>query len=634
MSAVFGIIDRLGHTIDPAYGRRMMAALAHRGPDGQTMERGPGFMLGHCLLDTAGAGPAMGCLLVEGDFVIVADCRIDNRDELLASLDVPAEASDTKLLLRAYLRWGKDFPNQVLGDFALAIWSTSNQSLYCARDHFGIKPFYYFSGSRYFVFASEPGAIFASGLAESFVLDHRIADFLAGLPPPVDQTSYRDLMRLPPAHYCALSEGGLQLAAYWALALPAIGVRADAPAEFRRLLAEAVEARLRGSKAGAMLSGGLDSSSVACLAASNARQGKASDLPTFSIVFDETPELNERPFIDAVLQQGGFAPTFIPSNRLAHFAELDRILEEQQDLFLAPNLACARQLHRSAQAQGVRILLDGHGGDEVAPVGGGRLDELAAQGRWIELWHVLNGALLQNGEKKPIVYWKFFRHYSSLRRFLRIVRSAGRRLGLARKRPHPFNTCINPAFAARTEGAARSPKQNARQPGQAVTEQLLHYETLTGPLQSCAFEILDRTAAAAGVEARYPFWDKRLVEFCLSLEPAEKLNDGWGRLILRRAMEGVIPHLVQWRRLKFDFTRHIATSIIRDHSDLVMLTLTEPNTALGDYVDLPAARLMMERLQASVAQPNGYEVQAIFRIMVLAFWLKQQHKRAPAAVLA
>jgi len=634
VSAIFGIVDRQGHPVNPAASGRMLAALAHRGPDGRSTERGPGYMLGHCLLDTAGAGPAMGCLLVEGDFVIVADCRIDNRDELLASLDVPAEASDTKLLLRAYLRWGEVFPNHILGDFAVAIWNAWTKTLYVARDHFGVKPLYYFCDSRYFIFASEPGAILASGLTEGGLSEDRIADFLVGLAPPADQTSFRDIMRLQPAHYGTLADNRLHVSPYWKLARPAIRARSDAPGEFRQLLAQAVAARLRGGRAGAMLSGGLDSSSVACLAASDPQRGNASDLPAYSIVFDETPELNERDFIEAVLQQGRFAPTFIPSNRLAHFAELDRILDEQQDLFLAPNLACARQIHRHAQARGVRILLDGHGGDEVAPVGGGRLDELAAQGRWIELWHVLNGALLQNGEKKLIVYWKFFRHYSSLRRFVRIVRSARRRLGLSRERPDRFNTCINPAFAARTEGAARSAKQKARQPGQPVTEQLLHHEALMGPLQSCAFEILDRTAAAAGVEARYPFWDRRLVEFCLSLEPAEKLNKGWGRLILRRAMEGILPAPVQWRRGKFDFTRHIAISIVRDHTDLVIQTLSDPRSRLGDYVDLHAARLIMDRLTESVAQPNGYEVQAIFRIMVLAFWLKHQHKPAPAIAMA
>jgi asparagine synthase (glutamine-hydrolysing) len=633
VSAIFGIIDRFGHAIDPVCTGRMIAALAHRGPDGQSGEHGPGFTLGHCLLDTAGTGPAMGCLAVEGNIVVIADCRIDNRDELAESIDIPVAASDALMLLRAYLRWGEDFPNHILGDFSVAIWNALEKTLFCARDHFGVKPFYYYSNSRYFVFASELGAVLASGLAETTLSGDRIADFLSGLAPPVDQTSYQDLLRLPPASYCTLAESGLHVAAYWTLPKPATRTWADAPGEFRRLLTQAVAARLRGGNAGAMLSGGLDSSSVACLAARQVQSANTDGLPTFSLVFDETPELSERPFIEAVLAEGDFAPSFIPSNRLAHFAELDSILDEQQDLFLAPNLPCSRQIYRRAQAEGVRILLDGHGGDEVAPVGGARLYELAAQGSWLALWYALDGALVYDGQSKLLAYWRVLSHYRPLRRLVRFRRSIRRRLGLAPAQPDPFTVCINRKFAAQTGVVARSRKRNTRQAGQAVTEQSIHYAMVTGPLQSYAFEILDRTAAAAGVEARYPFWDKRLVEFCISLDPAEKLNNGWGRLIMRRAMEGILPPTVQWRRFKFDFTSHIATSIVRDHSDLVLRTLEDGRNGLGDYVDLPAVRLMMDRLKTSISRANGYEVQAIFRTMVLAFWLKNQIHLAPANAL-
>lgn len=610
-----------------------MAALAHRGPDGTALESGPGFTLGHCLLDTAGGGPAMGCLFAEGDFLIVADCRIDNRDELVAALEYRHDASDTALLLGAFLRWGEAFPNHILGDFALAIWDTRNRTLYCARDHFGVKPFYYFSDPRYFVFASEPEAIFASGLLERLVSDERIADFLAGWPQPAGETSYHGLMRLLPAHYCTVFDDDLHAAAYWTLPRPEPVPRRDAPREFRRLLAEAIKIRFRGGPVGAMLSGGLDSSSIACLITGDLRGETTGALPTFSIVFDETPELNERPFIEAVLERGGFAPRFIQSSRLAHLAELDGILHEQQDLFLGPNLACSRQIYRRAQDEGVRVLVDGHGGDEVAPIGAGRLHELAAQGRWIALWRNLDAALVYDNLRKLPSFWAFVKHYSAFRRFLRLPSLIRRRLGAAAQPPNSSTALINPSFAARTDVIGRFRRQNARPEAAGSREQAMHYETLTSPMQACAFEILDRTAAAAGIDVRYPFWDRRLVEFCLTLEPVEKLDRGWGRLILRRAMEGILPRAVQWRRQKFDFTRHIATSIVRDHTDLVLQTLDDPANGLGDYVDLPAARLMMQRLRSSVAQPNGFEVHAIFRVMVLAFWLKHQHDAVPADAL-
>ncbi len=185
-------------------------------------------------------------------------------------------------------------------------------------------------------------------------------------------------------------------------------MRADAAAEFRQILTQAVEARLRGGEAGAVLSGGLDSSSIACTAAPLLRARNAGPLRTFSLVFDETPEFNERPFIEVVLVQGGFAPTFISSNRLAPFAVFDRIIGEQQDLFLAPNLPSSRQIPHIAPSQSIRVLLDGHGGDQVAPVGGGPLHELGRAQKWIMLWRqLMTGYDTSEGRKLPI-FWRFF----------------------------------------------------------------------------------------------------------------------------------------------------------------------------------------------------------------------------------
>jgi asparagine synthase (glutamine-hydrolysing) len=600
----------------------MLQAIEHRGPDGRKLAVGEGGAFGHCLLATDDGGPETGRLVEDENFLAMADCRLDNREELTEALGLAPAMGDSEILLAGYRLWGENLASHLLGDFAFIIWNKQAGRLYAARDHFGIKPLYYAYNSEFFVFCSDLSGIFASGLIKRDIRDVAIADFLASVAPAEDSTSYSAVWRLPPGHSCILSADDLVLSAYWKLPPPEIIAREDAPGEFRRLLSQAIAARLRGGPVGAMLSGGLDSSSITCLAAALPPHSSSKmPLPTFSMVFDATPELNERNYIETVLAQGKFAPCFIPSDDVPPFALLESILAEQHDLFLAPNLACSRRVYHAAHAAGVRVLLDGHGGDEVAPVGVGRLVELAEAGRWFTLWRQLGEGVLSPGEKRLPSFLIFVKHYSFLRRLRRIPLT---RRFFSPPAGDPALSFLNPDFAARTRVSERVRAKVARAPNANMIELHHHYNILTGRLQSYVFEILDRTAAAAGVEARYPFWDKRLVEFCLSLDPVEKLNKGWGRLILRRALQGILPREVQWRSGKFNFLPHLATAMIRNHAKLIEEVLADKEGQLDSYVNLPALRDAYSRLTDNPKQPNGYEVQSLWRAVILAYWLKRQ----------
>jgi asparagine synthase (glutamine-hydrolysing) len=231
--------------------------------------------------------------------------------------------------------------------------------------------------------------------------------------------------------------------------------------------------------------------------------------------------------------------------------------------------------------------------------------------------------MLPPGQSRYAAYWVFLKNFTELRRL--------RGLPLARRMfappaPEPALGFLNPEFAARTQVAERQRLHHGRKPQSRRIEGWLHYHVLTGPMQSYAFEILDRTAAAAGVEARYPFWDKRLVEFCLSLDPTEKLDGGWSRLILRRGLEGVLPRKVQWRVGKFDFLSHLTAMMIRHHAGLIADILADKTGLLANYVDLAKLRIAFHALRANPEQANGYLVQFMSRLVVLAFWLRQQQE--------
>jgi asparagine synthase (glutamine-hydrolysing) len=183
---------------------------------------------------------------------------------------------------------------------------------------------------------------------------------------------------------------------------------------------------------------------------------------------------------------------------------------------------------------------------------------------------------------------------------------------------------INPDLAARTDVAARYSAHRALMISYK-SEREQHLNEISAPMQAHALEVLDKAAAGAGVEARYPFWDKRLVEFCLALPADAKLRDGWSRMVLRRAMDGVLPEAVTWRRDKFDFTVHLIRGMLAHHRPMLDQILFEDAVNIGGYVDLAAVTAAYRRMVKHAEAANGYDVQAVWRTAVLALWLRERH---------
>src|SRR3982750_4883546 len=160
MSAIVGIYNLNGQPVSTKDVRGMVEILSHRGGDGQGVWNSGAVGLGNCLLRTTPESRNERLPLTDSSsrFVITSDARLDNRDELLLQLGLPANSqqsvTDSELILRAYEKWGQDCPGKLLGDFAFAIWDSVNQALFCARDVFGVKPFYYYLSDGLFAFAS------------------------------------------------------------------------------------------------------------------------------------------------------------------------------------------------------------------------------------------------------------------------------------------------------------------------------------------------------------------------------------------------------------------------------------------------------------------------------------------------
>ncbi|WP_192251126.1 lasso peptide isopeptide bond-forming cyclase [Mesorhizobium silamurunense] len=639
MSGVAGILLRQdGRPAAAADIQQMLARMRHRARDGSSWWTDRSAALGHAWLDTTGEDGPGPLTMAGGKLAITADCRLDNRDELLARLGIrDRPVADAMLLMRAYLKWGEACPTYLQGDFAFAIWDAERRALFCVRDHFGVKPFYYHSTARRFAFASEIGPLLTLDGVGRNLSEHQISGFLAGLPDDPQSTHYAEIFRLPARHTLTVTGSQVTLRRYWQIEPSAKPLRSDAAEEFRHLFSQSVQNRMRGTPSvGAMLSGGLDSSSIACVAGLQAAAAQKPKLKTFSLVFEKGSSMDEQPFIDAVLDRYQLDGTLIAVGDYAPFAEFERILEEQEGTFLAPGLSLTRSIYRTASVKGVKVLLDGHGGDEVVSQGYGHLHELAHGGRWLDLWRELHGAAKTYGEGMLSLYFKFLAAYGPAWRVARMRAMAKRFLGKLRRRPlhaprAAWAGLVNPELARRTDLAERFHRAGYMPANVSTSEALTHRWLLSTGLVPHAFEVLDKAAANFGIEPRYPFWDKPLVEFCLALPGAEKLHNGFGRHVLRRAMEGVLPPAVQWRRDKIDFTASLVKGMIVNHRDLLDRLLVSDSDLIAPYVNLPEVNAVYARMLRRPEQATLPDVQHIWRSASLSLWLRQvQRDGSPA----
>jgi asparagine synthase (glutamine-hydrolysing) len=626
MSAIVGIYYLDNRPVNSLQLDDMLKSLAHRGPDGaEAWQEGP-IGLGHGRLGTTPESVQEKLPLVNktGDFILTADARIDNRNELIAALEVtdrPSnEITDGELILRAYERWSEHCPEKLLGDFAFALWDRRRQVLFCARDPFGVKPFYYYHSDRIFAFASEIKALLCLPGVPRRLNEVRVADYLVSILEDKVITFYREIFRLPPGHCMTVDGEKVSIRSYWSLD-PTYDIRYGSNEEyaeaFHDLFREAVRCRLRSAfPIGSTLSGGLDSSSIVCMARKILAQDHSQGLQTFSAIFDTVPQCDERPFINAVLAQDGLKPHYIPADRLSPLADLECMFWHEDEAFYAPNLFIHWGLYKAAHQQNVRIFLDGLDGDTTVSHGLPLLTELFRAGKWYSLIMEIKD-LSRHFNDSP---WRLFRRYvlrpftpKPIRRVWRVLRG--------RAQPDwMVDTVINPHFASRIGLMERYQTLLKGYLDVVYSSRENHWRRLTSGLIPFTLEVADKAAAAFSLEPRYPFFDRRLVEFCLALPPEQKLYRGWTRIILRRAMANVLPIEIQWRKDKSNLAPNFTQGLLAFERERLEEVILNNSNMVEEYVDISALR---EAYQRYLCQGDSSSALTVWKTVTLALWLRQ-----------
>jgi asparagine synthase (glutamine-hydrolysing) len=558
MSGIFGFVHLDGAPAERSDLERMARLMERRGPDGTGLWLDGSVALGHTLLATTpeSLSETLPLRHSETGCVITADVRLDNRPELMAALGDSrrlAEAGDGTLLLEAYLRWGDACVDHLLGDFAFAIWDPRHRRLFAARDHMGMRQLiHHHQEGRFFAFATEPRAVLALPRTPYRINEAKVADFIvSGVLEDIEYTAsfFEEILNLAPGHKLSLASGSLDLASYWRpepqpeLRLGSNNEYAEA---FLEIFTEAVRCRLRApyGKVGAMLSGGMDSGSIAGVARMLMLEEGREPLVTLSVVGPDAKTCLETRNVHAFTDLPHLRPILIDHSRLEPLVDDLQAAIATMDDPKDCHLNLCRAVYLSASRQGVKVVLDGVGGDTTFHHG-------------THLIRLIMAGQLRRGWQESAALARRWQPYCSARKlFLASLRSAvvpevvrryrARRAPLKLHRRALGRSFINHELARRVhldERCAIALGAPSPLSGSFTHERAA---ALSHPSFSVGNDAYDRISALFAVERRDPMNDVRVARFALSLPGEQLLDDGWTKVVLRRTMQDMMPDSVRW----------------------------------------------------------------------------------------
>ena len=479
--------------------------------------------------------------------VLCLDGRIDNRQDLIAMLkneELP-NLSDAAIVMACYLHWGFDFPKQLTGDFALSLWDPHLKTLLLARDPIGVRLLYYHKNKERIIWSTDLSALLDVPGIDLEVNQDYIADFIGRIPDPA-QTPYKNINGVPPAHVVLVKDKNVRIVRYWGLN-PNSEIRYKTDREyeehFRHLFREAVRCRLRtDGTACAELSGGLDSSAIVCMSDDIIRSGEAqaSRLVTVSRVFDEASKSDERQYIRPVEEKIGKKGHHLREDDYRMSSPLEEMYSSTIPNSIASAAEYYRALDASMQMSGARVLLAGHGGDEI-------LNSLYDPSPELADLLVECKFRLLHGRLK---IWSNELHTSYLRLFWRnaFIPILPKQLQALRNR----------------EYQRRLSKLYRREflKGRRVYERRFSYRNVFGfrrpsgrDQSACFLRAVSLIGAGyyrqfTDVEISYPFTHRPLIEFTQAIPFEQKVRPGETRSILRRALRELLPEEIAKRKGK------------------------------------------------------------------------------------
>ncbi len=524
MSGFIGLIHLDGTPVERELLSRLTDGLAFRSnaPPACLVKESVGF--GYAPLLTVTTRPEALAPILDSTTGIVADARLDDRNGLIQTFDAGVRSrlstmSDAELILYCYGRWGRECARHLLGDFSFAIWDGKRRRLFCARDHLGVKPFFYVAQPGRMMVGNTLECIRAHPAVSEALNESSIADFLLfGSNQDPSVTAFQAIQRLPAGHTLTVEPGSLKIERYWH---PQWGEPIRYPRtndylhHFREILQQAAGDRVSSGHTAVLMSGGVDSTAVAAAA-----QKTATTLKAFTVVYDHLLPDQERRYSTQAARH-----LKIPIN---HFAVDQYGLYERagDPGYSTPEpsdgaLTAAFIDHLRHVSSFSSVALCGHGGDAILAITPELGPSWIRTGRGVEL---------------AAATWQYFclRHRIPPLGF----RGAARRMWTRTPAGEEldFPVWIHPDLTSRLNLRERWMSQPAKYPERPAI--------LSDPAWPALFESYDAGVTQVPIEVRYPLFDLRVVNYCLRLKAIPWCLD---KTVLRSAMRGWLPESIRLR---------------------------------------------------------------------------------------
>jgi asparagine synthase (glutamine-hydrolysing) len=618
MSAQAGILNLDGRPVDRAFLRKLSIAIEPYGPDlTSTYVDGP-LGIAYCAFHTTvesrlerqphRSAPGI---------VITWDGRLDNRDDLISQVsdELTDDRTDVAIVMAAYKKWGKDCFRNLIGDWALSIWNSHAQDLLLARDYAGVRHLYYYPKNQSMTWCTNLAALVLLSRTQFTLNDEYVAGFLA-LWPEAHLTPYREIHAVPPGKFVRIRNGEATIHSYWSFDTKRkIRYKTDAEYEghFRHVFRQAVRRRLRSdSPILAELSGGLDSSSIVCMADDIINKGEAnvSSMDTISFYDPEEPGGDERAYFSKVEEKRGRTGFHVDLSKASRsfplqFHEFVAIPGSMGNMPPKPRDEATTALHRVDH----RVLLSGMGGDEFmggVPDPKPLLADLLVQFRWREFAKQLMSWSLV--KKTPWIQILF----PSLGLLLPLsVQARWNR----KNRPKPW---IDARFAGQYWLAIRR-LARSEEVGFRLPTQRDHAQAFVGMARQMSIAL---PSCRGCQEKRYPYLDQTLVELIVSIPADQLLRPGQRRFLMRRALSDLLPAEVLTRATKA-VTARAYMAIFGTQWPQLESVLELPLISHLGYFNAHAFR------DAFAAAKSGHSVHlmGLLRGLSLELWLQDSVRR-------
>jgi asparagine synthase (glutamine-hydrolysing) len=634
MSAIYSIFYRNGKPVEKSTLERMGETLAHRGQDDRGIWHKENVGLGHNMRYNTPESVYADMPMSNADKTcfITAECRIDNRTELFKTFNIPQgqrpEIPDSYLILKAYEKWGQDCPKHLLGAFAFAIWDVREQQLFCARDHMGIKPFYYYVDEEVFVFGSGIGGLIELNNVPQKMNPLKIGDYLMGNFQDKGITFYRYIKRLPPAYMIKVGRETFEEIKYWELRFnheTAGKNLEEVAAECASIFKEAVRCRIRGrGNLGALLSGGLDSSSIVC---SLKGEMNECDLHTFSFIFPDK-ESDERKYINEVKSRVPIDRAHcIKATEHTPFDVLKNSKGDCSEPLGVPNMYLFTPAFQKAEDNDINVLLDGFDGDSIISHGRKIFTELFLKGRWRTLHKRVKEETLTSSKneiefyKHHVLYPLLFRPFYQMRKLKYRINDIPHQV-LESPIPKGYRV-LNEEFVRDYQLQERNYRLNIKNLKARNTTAHYHKFRMNNGLLTYGLEEWNRWAAGYGLECRYPFFDKRLMEFVYGVSGLQQRRAGYGRYYFRLAMKNTLPESIQWRTTKADLSPNFMRGISQPTSHAIIKeNLNNLHDFLSNFVNLEEVETCFKSFKNT---QQSDKAKLLWHFVAINTWLRREN---------